>query len=104
MLRSQEDRILQVSTHTQPFYGSFTGTTRVSRCQKKRSSGLYGARESEEDTSTIRLSATPSGLISDQPPSSPFFMPEALPAATLPIYPGLGQASNIQDCMPSKII
>jgi len=32
-------------THTQPFYGPFTGTTRVSsRCQK-RTSGLYGARE-----------------------------------------------------------
>jgi len=31
--------------HTpQPFYGPFSGTTRVSRCQK-RTSGLYGARE-----------------------------------------------------------
>jgi len=33
-----------ISTHTQPFYGPFSGTTRVSRCQK-RTSGLYGARE-----------------------------------------------------------
>jgi len=31
-------------THTQPFYCPFSGTTRVSRCQK-RASGLYGARE-----------------------------------------------------------
>jgi len=31
-------------THTQPFYGPFTGTTQVSRCQK-RTSGLHGARE-----------------------------------------------------------
>ena len=31
--------------HTpQPFYGPFSGTTRVSRCQKT-TSGLYGARE-----------------------------------------------------------
>jgi len=31
--------------HTpQPFYGPFSGTTRVSRCQN-RTSGLYGARE-----------------------------------------------------------
>jgi len=30
-------------THT-PFYGPFSGTTRVSRCQK-RTSGLYGAKE-----------------------------------------------------------
>jgi len=29
---------------TQTFYGPFSGTTRVSRCQK-RTSGLYGARE-----------------------------------------------------------
>jgi len=31
-------------THTQQFYGPFSGTTRVNRCQK-RTSGLYGARE-----------------------------------------------------------
>jgi len=28
----------------QPFYGPFSGTTQVSRCQK-RTSGFYGARE-----------------------------------------------------------
>jgi len=28
----------------QPFYGPFSGTTRVSRCQKK-TSGLHGERE-----------------------------------------------------------
>ena len=32
------------TTPPQPFYGPFSGTTRVSRCQK-RTSGLYGARE-----------------------------------------------------------
>jgi len=32
------------TTTPQPFYGPFSGTTRVSRCQK-RTSGLYGARE-----------------------------------------------------------
>ena len=31
-------------THTQPFYGPFFRTIRVSRCQKT-TSGLYGARE-----------------------------------------------------------
>jgi len=44
----------------QPFYSPFSGTTRVSRCQK-RTSGLYGA---EADTPTIWLGATPSGLTS----------------------------------------
>ena len=35
---------VHVHTHTQPFYGPFSATIRVSRCQK-RTSGLYGARE-----------------------------------------------------------
>jgi len=43
----------------------------------------------EADTPTVRLGATPSGLISDPPPSSPIFTPDALPAATLPKYAGL---------------
>jgi len=34
----------------------------------------------EADTPTIRLDATPSGLISDPPPTSPNFTPDALPA------------------------
>jgi len=40
----------------QPFYGPFSGTTQVSRCQK-RTSGLYDAkgRLIEADTLTIRL-------------------------------------------------
>jgi len=38
---------------------------------------------------------TPSGLISNPPPyNPPIFTPDALPAATLPIYPGLGQAQE----------
>jgi len=45
---------------------------------------------SEADIPTIRLGATPSGLISDPPPSSPIFTPDALLATTYPIYPGLG--------------
>jgi len=42
----------------------------------------------EADTLTIRMGATQSGLISDSPPSSPIFMPDALPASTLLLYPG----------------
>jgi len=52
--------------HTQPFYGSFSGTTLVSQRQKKSSSGLYGA-SGEADTPTIWLGATPSRLISAPP-------------------------------------
>ena len=37
------------------------------------------------------------------PPSSPNFTPDALPAATLPIFPGLGQAPNMLDCIPGGL-
>jgi len=43
-------------------------------------------------------------LISNQPSINPsIFMPDALPAATLPIYPGLGQTPNMLVCMPSGL-
>jgi len=58
----------------------------------------------EADTPTIRLGATPSKLISDPPPSSSIFMPEALPTTNLPIYPGLGQAPNMLACIPSCLV
>jgi len=55
----------------------------------------------EANTPTTRLGATPSGLITDPPPLSLHFTPDALLAATLPIYPGLGQAANMLACIPS---
>jgi len=59
----------------------------------------------EADTTTIQLGATPSGLISDPPPSSPtIFMLDALPATTLPLYPGFGQAPNMLACIPSGVV
>ena len=58
----------------------------------------------EADTRTMRMGATPSGLISDPRPSSPIFMLDALPDATLPIYPGMGQAPIMLDCIPSGLV
>jgi len=57
------------TTTPQPFYGPFSGTTRVSRCQK-RTAGLYSARG---DISTIPLGATPSGLTSAHLHHPPIF-------------------------------
>jgi len=37
-------------TKPQLFYGPFSETNRVSWCQKKASSGLYGAREDKRQT------------------------------------------------------
>ena len=42
MARGDDDD--DVGAIPQPFYGPFSGITRVSRCQK-RTSGLYGAME-----------------------------------------------------------
>ena len=49
------------TTTTQLFYGPFSGTTRVSRCQK-RTSGLYDAREDQQ-----RQTHRPSGWASRHP-------------------------------------
>ena len=42
----------------------------------------------------------------NQQPTSviPIFMPDAHPAATLPLYPGTGQAPNMLACMTSGVI
>jgi len=37
-------------------------------------------------------------------PSCTIFTPDALPVATLPIYPGLRQAPNMRDCIPSGLV
>jgi len=58
----------------------------------------------EADTPTIRLGATPPGLISDPPPSSIFFTPDALPEATLSLYPRLGQATIMLACIPHGVV
>jgi len=65
---------------------------------------LEAAGYTEADASTVWLGATPSRLISDPPSSPPIFMPDALPATTLPIYHGLGQAPNMMDCIPSGLV
>jgi len=75
----------------------------VSQCQKS-CSGLYDTKEDNRG----RHADHPDGhhsirLISD-PPSSPIFMPDAIPAATLPLYPGLGQAQNMLACIPSGVV
>jgi len=66
--------------------------TRVSRCQKKDYSGLYSARQDN----TYNPGRCYSIQTNQQSTSinAPTFMPDDIPAATLPIYPGLGQAQE----------
>ena len=48
----------------------------------------------EAEALLVRADATPSKLMVPLHPSSPIFTSNAIPAATLPICPGLGQAPN----------
>jgi len=67
-----------------PFYGPFSGTTRVSQCQKRASGWTLWCtgRLTEADTPTIRLGTTPSGLTSAYLHHPPFFYtPDTLTTA-----------------------
>jgi len=62
------------TTTPQLFYGPFSRTTRVSRCQKRNFWTLWcNGRLTEADTLTIRLGATPSGLTSAHLHHPPIF-------------------------------
>jgi len=53
---------------------------------------------------TIQLNATPSRQPMPSPPSSPNYTPDSLPTTILPIYPGLGQARNMLDCIVGGLV
>ena len=67
------------TTPPQPFYGPFSGTTRVSRCQK-RTNGLYGAKEINTGRHTDHLAGRHS-IRTNQcpPPPSPYFFTGRMP-------------------------
>jgi len=62
----------------------------------------------EADAATFRMDATPFGLsVAFGAPTSiipVIFMLDVLPVATLPIYPGLGQALCMLGCISSGLI
>ena len=92
-------------THTQPSYGPFQELPGWAGARRNLLHFVVQGKITEADTLTTQVGATPSGLISDPPPSSPyFFTPDALPAATFPLYPGLGQASNVLACIPCGVV
>jgi len=58
----------------------------------------------EADTPTIRMGASPTGLISDHLHHPPIFTPNALLVPTLPLFRGLGQAPNMLACIPNGMV
>jgi len=62
------------NTHTQPFYNHFLGLCRWASARRRNLLDfMVQGKITEADTPTIWLGATPPGLISDAPPSSPHF-------------------------------
>jgi len=77
----------------------------MSQCHEE-SSGLYGAVE-DNRSRHIDSPAGHHSIRTNQRPTSiipPIFTPDALPATTLPIYPGLEQAPNMLACIPSGLV
>ena len=96
---------LKAITHTHNrFTGLIPGLPGWAGCTRNLLDFMVQGKITEADTATIRMGANPSGLISDPPPSSPIFMPDALPATTFPIYPGLGEATNMLACISSGLV
>jgi len=59
----------------------------------------------QPDAPTIWMDCHPSRLIGVPISAIPtIFMPDALPGATLPIYPGFGQAPNMLACTPGGVV
>jgi len=57
---------------------------------------FYGAREDNRGRHTDHPAERHSIQTNQRPPpTAPIFMPDALPAITVPLYPGLGQAPNM---------
>ena len=89
------------------FMALFPGPTRWTGARRNKLllDVMVQGKITEADILKIRLGATPSRLISDPPSSSPpIFTLDALPATTLPLYPGLWQAPSMLACIPSGFI
>jgi len=91
-------------THTQPSYGPFQELPGWAGARRNLLHFVVQGKITEADTLTTQLGATPSGRISAHLHHPPIFMPDALPAITLPLYPGLGQASNVLACIPCGVV
>jgi len=59
----------------------------------------------QADSPTVRMNCHPVVTIGAPNSAIPtIFMSDALPGTTLPLYPGLGQVSNILACIPSGLV
>jgi len=98
-------------THTQPFYGPLSRTTQVGRYQKRHSPThtwnelwesviiLDFMRRGEDNR--VKCAHNPAVR---HPIQTIDATTSIVPAATFPIYHGLGQAPNVLDCIPGGLV
>jgi len=100
--------------NTKPFYGPLSGTTGWAGTRRDIHSHTWNIlweflnfmKRGEDNRGKCTNNPTQRHPIQtiDAPTSSyPNFILNALPTATLPIYPGLGQAPNMLDCIPGDL-
>jgi len=85
--------------YTQPFYGCLD-FVRDNPCEpvlEQTEDDTGRCTNNLDDCHPSRLNGAPTSAI-------PIFTHDALPYTTLPIYPGLGQAPNMLDCIPGDLI
>jgi len=99
-----------LSTHTQPSYSSldFVRVNPGELVPEGTFHHFIFLVQNEDNTG--RHTNNPDGLPPNQTNWCPIsaihtiFTPDALPGTTLPIYPGLGQAPNMLDCIPGGLV
>ena len=98
--------LLEKHKHTQPFYGPFSRTTRVSRCQKNLLLDFYCAREDNRGKHTDHMAGSHSIQTNQWPTLDIPHFYTGCPSCrkTLPLYPGLGQAPNMLNYTPSGVV
>ena len=102
ILSSSITTLLTEGAHTQPFYGAFPELPGWASARRNLLLDFYGVREDNRGRHTNHpAGCTPSGLISNPPPTSPIFYTGRPPATTFPLYLSLGQTQNMLDCIPT---
>jgi len=90
-----------IRLHTTRKCSPYTHTHRSAGARRNLLDFMVQGKITEADTTTIRLGHTPSGLISNLPPSSPHFYAGYPSCSNPPLYPGLGQEPSKLACIPS---
>ena len=81
MVKDMNNRTENTHTHTQPFNGLWSGTTRVGWYQKKQFFWIFveQGKIMGAEAPTVRVDATPTELTAPPPPQPPRFFTGRMP-------------------------